>query len=118
MKQTNTIDISERTLESFDLGPQERARLWDTRLPGFGVTIGKKKVTFVVQRRIKGDKATSAYLSGGLDSRLCVAALIHDDVTVHSFNFARPGTQDCLFGNDFAEKIGAIHQTIYATAGL
>jgi integrase len=56
MKQTNTIDISERTLESFDLGPQDRARLWDTRLPGFGVTIGKKKVTFVVQRRIKGEK--------------------------------------------------------------
>ena len=70
-----------------------------------------------VARRIKGDKATAAYLSGGLDSRLCVAALIHDDVTVHSFNFARPETQDCLFGNDFAEKIGAIHQSLPKQSG-
>jgi hypothetical protein len=70
-----------------------------------------------VARRIKGDKSTSAYLSGGLDSRLCVAALIHDNVRVHSFNFARPGTQDCLFGNDFAEKIGSIHQSVPKQSG-
>jgi asparagine synthase (glutamine-hydrolysing) len=70
-----------------------------------------------VARRIKGDKATAAYLSGGLDSRLCVAALIHDDVTVRSFNFARTGTQDCLFGNDFAEKLGSIHQSVPKQSG-
>jgi len=70
-----------------------------------------------VARRIKGDKAAAAYLSGGLDSRLCVAALIHDDVTVHSFNFARTGTQDCFFGNDFAEKIGSIHQSVPKQSG-
>jgi hypothetical protein len=70
-----------------------------------------------VARRLKGDKATAAYLSGGLDSRLCVAALSHDEVTVHSFNFARPGTQDCLFGNDFAEKIGSIHQSLPKQSG-
>lgn len=53
MTQTRkTIDINERTLETFDLGPLDRARLWDSRLPGFGVTIGRKRVTFVVQRRI------------------------------------------------------------------
>ncbi|HEX7721535.1 MAG TPA: asparagine synthase-related protein [Pyrinomonadaceae bacterium] len=70
-----------------------------------------------VQRRIRNDKATAAYLSGGLDSRLCVAALIRDDVNVHSFNFARPGTQDYLFGNDFAEKIGSIHQSLPKQSG-
>jgi hypothetical protein len=70
-----------------------------------------------VARRIKGDKATAAYLSGGLDSRLCVAALVHDAVTVNSFNFARTGTQDCLFGNDFAAKIGSIHQSLPKQSG-
>jgi len=70
-----------------------------------------------VAGRIRGDKATAAYLSGGLDSRLCVAALVNDGVTVHSFNFARTGTQDCLFGNDFAEKIGSIHQSVPKQSG-
>jgi asparagine synthase (glutamine-hydrolysing) len=65
-----------------------------------------------VQRRIKNDKATAAYLSGGLDSRCVVAALRRVEVKVHSFNFARPGTQDYLFGNDFAERIGSIHQSL------
>jgi len=70
-----------------------------------------------VQHRIRKDKATAAYLSGGLDSRLCVAALIRDDVKVHSFNFARPGTQDCLFGNDFAQRTGSVHQSLPKQSG-
>lgn len=70
-----------------------------------------------VARRIRNDNSTAAYLSGGLDSRVVVAALIHDNVKVHSFNFARPGTQDCLFGNDFAEKTGSIHQSLPKQSG-
>ena len=70
-----------------------------------------------VERRIRNDQATAAYLSGGLDSRVVVAALIREDVKVHSFNFARPGTQDYLFGNDFAERIGSIHQSLPKQSG-
>jgi asparagine synthase (glutamine-hydrolysing) len=33
-------------------------------------------------------------------------------VHTRTVNFARPGTQDYFFGNDFAEKIGSIHQSI------
>jgi asparagine synthase (glutamine-hydrolysing) len=65
-----------------------------------------------IKRRRKDDRATTAYLSGGLDSRSIVATLCQDDVRVRTVNFARPGTQDYYFGNDFAEKIGSIHQSI------
>lgn len=65
-----------------------------------------------VKRRSRNDRTTAAYLSGGLDSRCVVASLRQRDVNVHSFNFARSGTQDYSFGNDFAQIIGSIHQSI------
>ena len=64
------------------------------------------------RRRNRNDRAAAAYLSGGLDSRCLVAALCADGVRTRTTNFARPGTQDYVFGNDFAEKIGSIHQSI------
>ncbi len=70
-----------------------------------------------VRRRLGSDKRTAAYLSGGLDSRCVVAALVRDNVKAHSFNFARPGTQDHLFGNDFAKRIGSIHQSLPKPSG-
>jgi hypothetical protein len=65
-----------------------------------------------VRRRKRKDRSTVAYLSGGLDSRCVVAALRSQNASVHTFNFALPGTQDQIFGNDFAKKIGSIHTTI------
>ena len=65
-----------------------------------------------IKRRNGNDEATAAYLSGGLDSRCIVAALCHNGVRVRTVNFARPGTQDYHFGNDFAEKIGSVHESI------
>jgi len=65
-----------------------------------------------IKRRNGNDKATAAYLSGGLDSRCIVAALCHNRVDMRTVNFARPGTQDYYFGNEFAEKIGSNHQSI------
>jgi hypothetical protein len=64
------------------------------------------------KRRIRSDRSTTAYLSGGLDSRCVVAALRDRDIRTNTVNFARPGTQDNLFGNDFAQMIGSIHQSI------
>jgi len=63
-----------------------------------------------VARRIRDDQATVAFLSGGLDSRCIVGTLRSRKVRVHSFNFARPGTQDQVFGRDFAQQIGTIHE--------
>ena len=64
-----------------------------------------------VDRRARNDKATSAYLSGGLDSRCMVAALDQKGMKLHTVNFARPGTQDYYCGNQFAEKIQSTHQS-------
>jgi len=64
------------------------------------------------KRRNRSDQAAAAYLSGGLDSRCVVAVLCDAGVRTRTVNFARPGTQDYFFGNDFAEKIGSVHQSI------
>jgi len=65
-----------------------------------------------IERRNRKDKATAAYLSGGLDSRCIVAVLCDSGIRTRTVNFARPGTQDYYFGNNFAEKIGSIHQSV------
>jgi site-specific recombinase XerD len=57
-KTTGTVELSEQFLLGFDLAGAERARLWDTKVPGFGVTVGKRRVTFVVQGRVNGDQRT------------------------------------------------------------
>lgn len=58
------------------------------------------------------NKTTIAYLSGGLDSRCAVAALLELGAQVHTFNFALPGTQDYVFGNEFAARAGTIHEAV------
>lgn len=65
-----------------------------------------------VARRNAQDKRTIAYLSGGLDSRCAVAALRELDVEVHSFNFALAGTQDYVFGNEYAAQAGTLHEAL------
>ena len=70
-----------------------------------------------VARRNRRDRTSAAYLSGGLDSRCVVAALHAQNVRVHTFNFARPGTQDQIFGLDFARRINAIHEEVPKEAG-
>ncbi len=63
--RTETVEITERALEDFRLGPgEERARLVDSRLTGFHVVIGKRRVSFVVQRRIKGERLQSTRTLG------------------------------------------------------
>ena len=85
--------------ESNDSEPERLAMVYD-------------RFQAATKRRIRNDEVAAAYLSGGLDSRCVVAALCHEGVRTRTVNFARPGTQDYYFGNDFAEKIGSIHQSI------
>ena len=70
-----------------------------------------------VARRNRRDRTTVAYLSGGLDSRCVVAALHSLNVRAHTFNFARPRTQDQIFGLDFARQVNAIHEEVPKEAG-
>jgi hypothetical protein len=65
-----------------------------------------------VIRRTGNETTTAAYLSGGLDSRCIVAALRERDVKIETFNFARPDTQDQIFGREFAAAIGARHHEL------
>lgn len=63
-----------------------------------------------VALRRRGDLATFAYLSGGLDSRVITAALRRDGTRVVSFNFALAGTEDRVFGAQLAAAAGTIHK--------
>lgn len=65
-----------------------------------------------VNRRIRNDRATTTYLSGGLDSRCVVAALSQSRIRLDTVNFAKPGTQDYYCGNQFAERIESTHQSL------
>lgn len=53
------LEITERWLESYGLADGEvNARRFDSRIPGFGVYIGRRGVSFVVQGRINGKQTT------------------------------------------------------------
>src|SRR5215831_577044 len=70
-----------------------------------------------VHRRNGCDRSTAAFLSGGLDSRLVVASLRQRGTAVHTMNFALSGTQDQFLGDEFADRIGSIHQSTSRAAG-
>ncbi len=54
-RSETVVEINERFLESFQLpAGAARVRLWDSKLPGFGIVIGKLRSSFVAFRRIKG----------------------------------------------------------------
>ena len=63
-----------------------------------------------VTGRLQGDRATVAFLSGGLDSRCVVASLRSRGAAVHTFGFGQPGGQDQVFGSMFAARIGTQHR--------
>lgn len=66
--------------------------------------------TEAVALRARRDTETFASLSGGLDSRCVVAALAGRGVRTHTFNFSPQGSQDQVFGGEFARRIGTTHQ--------
>ncbi|HEX8722811.1 MAG TPA: asparagine synthase-related protein, partial [Pyrinomonadaceae bacterium] len=65
--------------------------------------------TEAVARRARGDAATFAFLSGGLDSRAVVGALRARELAVHTFNFSPAGSQDQVFGAGYARLAGTTH---------
>jgi asparagine synthase (glutamine-hydrolysing) len=70
------------------------------------------KFSSAVSRRLRDDKSTLCLLSGGLDSRCMAAVLRNQGVVLHTFNFAAPGTQDLVFGEQFAQAVGSIHTNV------
>jgi asparagine synthetase B (glutamine-hydrolysing) len=70
-----------------------------------------------IARRMGHEQSTSAFLSGGLDSRLIVAALREHGAMVNTVNFALTGTQDQFLGDEFARQAGTIHRSIPRETG-
>ncbi len=70
-----------------------------------------------VKIRLDGDRSAIGYLSGGLDSRCVVAAICELGAKTHTFNFARPDTQDLILGRHFAAKVKALHTELPKQSG-
>lgn len=71
-----------------------------------------EQFTAAVRRRSRNDSATTAFLSGGLDSRCVVTAVRAQGVAVHSVNFGLPGSQDQVFGAALARQLGTAHEEV------
>jgi len=67
-----------------------------------------------IDRRQHGERTAVAFLSGGLDSRGIVAALVDRGTRVHTLNFAIEGTQDCVFAAEIARVLGTRHHQLGA----
>ena len=53
--QGTLVDIDERVLERYELPPGvARVKLWDRRLTGFGIVIGRRHCTFVMRAYVRG----------------------------------------------------------------
>jgi asparagine synthase (glutamine-hydrolysing) len=65
-----------------------------------------------VSYRLGKEKTTIAFLSGGLDSRVIVAALRLLNARVHTFNFSLPGTLNQFLGAEVARRLDCLHTEI------
>ena len=95
---------------------------WDAIAPVSATEDEALKETYrlfqsAVRRRLRGDKTTFAYLSGGLDSRCAVAALRAEGARVYTFNFSLARTQDQAFALAYANKCGTIHHELPTEPG-
>jgi hypothetical protein len=71
-----------------------------------------------VERRRRDDRATVAFLSGGLDSRVIVARLRDAGLAVRTLSFSLIGSLDNVIGRRFAEAAGCVHLAVPYHAGL
>ena len=116
LKSAEILEVTERSISRHCYWRWDELEESSDSEPGHLAEV-YERFQAAVARRIRNDRSTVAYLSGGLDSRCVVAALAHQGVRVHTFNFARPGTQDQIFGDAFAREIGSVHEAIPKEAG-
>lgn len=67
--------------------------------------------------RMRDENATSAFLSGGLDSRCVVSILNSLGMQLTTFNFSLAGEQDEAFAAQYANHIGANYIAAYRPVG-
>ena len=83
-------------LTPLDAGKPYEAELYETFLQA-------------VQDRQGEAQEQTAFLSGGMDSRLIAASLAHSGIRLNTLNFAPSDTQDLTFGRMAAEALGTRH---------
>ncbi|WP_306391382.1 asparagine synthase-related protein [Telluria beijingensis] len=69
-----------------------------------------------VRIRLGADRATAAFLSGGLDSRVIVAELRDAGAAVFTANYAPPGSQDQVLGKMISDRLGTHNTPLVRTA--
>jgi len=111
MRAAEVLEISERKIG------REQYWRWDAiRQSRHNETQLLKEVhegfTQAIAKRARADRSTVSFLSGGLDSRCIVATLRERQNEVHTFNFARTGTQDQVLGAEFAKRVMTIHEEV------
>jgi asparagine synthase (glutamine-hydrolysing) len=85
------------TIRESSMSPEERSRqVFDAFVDA-------------VRLRLRGDRSTTAFLSGGLDSRAIVGALRRDSVAVRTVNFGEPNTEDQAYAAGLARAAGTHH---------
>jgi asparagine synthase (glutamine-hydrolysing) len=65
--------------------------------------------SLAVKARLGPDGDETAFLSGGMDSRLITAYLANSNARVNTINFAPSGSQDLEFGRHASEALGTNH---------
>ncbi|MGJ7915212.1 asparagine synthase-related protein [Massilia sp. LXY-6] len=93
---------------------------WDGPLAGVeyqqGVGIAYRAFIQAIERRHRDSKIAAAFLSGGLDSRVIVGGLRASGSTVHTVNYAPDGSQDQVFAELVAKRLGIHHTRIETNA--
>jgi asparagine synthase (glutamine-hydrolysing) len=82
---------------------------WDTLQPvaSNGLTqLLHREFMNAVALRLKSDRTAQSFLSGGLDSRTIVAALVGKGVATRTVILGSPRSQDRVFGRAVAEALG------------
>ena len=104
---------------SLDGGPVSRARYWwwdrIPRTPAVSTqadaaaSMGELLALSVTRCLPHQPSPVGVLLSGGLDSRVCVAALSETDCDLHTFTFGRQGSADMCIAQKVAALAGAQH---------
>jgi asparagine synthetase B (glutamine-hydrolysing) len=81
------------------------------------IQVGVKKLTQAIQNNFELGKKNVIPLSGGLDSRAILAAMMEftEAKNIHTYTFGTPGSLDYEIGNKVAKKLGTNHSSFPLT---
>ena len=103
--------LREAEVKKFTIGKTNSTTYWrwdkieQTKVPKEEVTLAAYEIfQEAISIRLQKDTDAFAFLSGGMDSRAIVSALLERDINIHSFNFSPKNSQDQDFAIRYAEE--------------